>query len=643
MKKRFFAVAALLSGSLLHAQEDTTSQPLNEIIVTANKFLQKQSTTGKVISVITKEQIERSAGRTIGQLLNEQAGITINGALNNLGSNQTLYLRGASSGRTLILMDGIPVYDPSLINNEFDLNLISLNNVESIEICRGAQSTLYGSDAVAGVVNIITAKKDITKPLHVKATATAGSYDTYRGNVQVYGKKDRFTYSTRYAKLKTKGFSAAYDQDGNKGFDKDGYNGDVASAALQYQATPEWLFKTYMQYSRYKTELDAAAFTDEADYTINNKSLMTGAGFRYQKANVSLTGNFQYSDIKRNYLNDSLHVPGFTKFATDDYFGKGQFVELYANIGLGKGFSILQGADYRQSSMNSQYFSLSSFGPYTSGFKDTSHSQASLYASLLYNAPNEKLNLELGGRLNVHSQYGSNHTFTFNPSYNFNHHFRAFGSIATGFKAPTLYHLYSSYGRRDLKPEQSVTYELGVQQQHARFSNRLVVFHRVIDNGIEFDNVRFKYYNFIEQTVTGLELETSVKPAEGFTLTGNYTYLNPEEKSQSRLTAKDTTYPYLLRRPAHSANLTASYHFSNGLLVSATGKYVSSRYDMGGYQVPDVVLDDYFLLNAYAEYKLTPYLKLFADAQNITNRKFFEVRGYNAIPFLLNGGVTFNW
>ena len=637
--KKILAASLLLTGQLLHAQDDTTARPLNEVIVTANKMLQKQSTTGKVISVITKEQIERSNGRTLAQLLNEQASITINGALNNLGSNQTLYMRGAASGRTLVLLDGIPVYDPSLINNEFDLNLIALNQVESVEICRGAQSTLYGSDAVAGVVNIITVKKDVTKPFNLNASQSVGSYGTYRGNAQLFGRAGKFTYSTRYTKTVSDGFSAAQDATGNKNFDNDGYNGDVANAAVQYAASPAWSFRSFVQYSRYRTDLDASAFTDERDFSINNKSAMAGAGFRYQKNRIALTGNYQYSDIRRNYLNDSLHVPGFSKFSSDDYYGKGQFAELYANIALGRGFTLLQGVDYRRSSMNSQFLSISSFGPYSSAFNDTSQNQSSVYTSVLYNAPGGKLNVELGGRLNFHSEYGRNHTFTFNPSYNFSDHFRLFGSIATGFKAPTLYHLYSSYGRPDLQPEKSITYEVGAQQMSNRVSNRLVFFHREIDNGIDYDNIRFKYYNYITQTVNGVELESSVKLTEGLTLIGNYTYLNPQETAQSRLTTKDTTYQYLLRRPAHSANLTASYAFGNGLLLSTSGKYVSSRYDVGGYRVPDVQLKGYFLLNAYAEYKLTEQIKLFADAQNIFNEKFVEVRGYNSIPFLLNGGI----
>ncbi|HEX8315016.1 MAG TPA: TonB-dependent receptor, partial [Flavisolibacter sp.] len=374
-----------------------------------------------------------------------------------------------------------------------------------------------------------------------------------------------------------------------------------------------------------------------------NKSIIAGGGFQYRKENVTLRGNYQYSDISRNYRNDSLDIAGFTRFSTDDYYGKNQFVELYSSIGIAKGFTLLQGADYRYNSMRSKFYSLSSFGPFTSQFKDTAHSQSSAYASLFYNSPNEKLNVEIGGRLNVHSRYGNNMTYTFNPSYSFTQHFRVFGSVATGFKAPTLFQLFSpSNGRSDLKPEESKTIEGGVQQLHKKIQSRAVYFHRTIENGLDFNYISFRYFNFIKQTVKGLEVETTWLPLDGLTINANYTHLNPDETTQSRVNFKDTTYNYLLRRPEHSINLSVGYQVKSGPFISLSGKYVSDRHDVGGYQRADVLLDKYFLLNAYAEYQLKPSLKVFADAQNITNKKFFDVRGYNSIPLLFNAGITFS-
>lgn len=636
--KQILCAALLLTTAAAHAQTQDTlrGNPLDEVIVTANKYPQKQSTTGKVVSVITKEQIEKSSGRTVGQLLNEQAGITINGALNTLGTNQTVYMRGAASGRTLILIDGVPVNDPSTVDNSFDLNFISLNNVERIEIARGAQSTLYGSDAMAGVINIITNNKDAAKPLNVKATVAAGNYSTYRGNVQLYGKAQRLSYNAGYAKLYSKGFSTAYDSTGNGNFDKDGYNGDAANASLQYQFTRELAVRAFGKYSRYKTDLDYSRFVDDKDFTNTNRILMAGGNVFYNRNNVRITGTYQYSENTRRYLNDSLDISYlYDPFSTDNYFTKSQFAELYSNIELSRNVSLLQGADYRYNSMNNQY--VSPF--FSSSFTDTSHSQSAMYASVFVHDNKSKLNVELGGRLNVHSRYGSNQTYTFNPSYSIDQHWRVFGSVATGFKAPTLYQLYAqSFGNPNLKPERTRVYEIGVQQTLRRISSRVVFFRRHVKEGIDYDYSTQSYFNYNRQTVQGIEVELRAEPVHNLTITANYTYIHSKAHNQSPITLKDTVYNYLLKRPKHNANLSIAYHYK-ALYVSATGKFVGKRFD-SDYPYPDAVLDDYFILSAYAEYQPLKYLKVFVDAQNLTNKKFFDVRGYNSIPLLVNGGLT---
>ena len=640
MSKTLTLLATLLTCSTAFAQTDTVrTKILDEVVVTANKTEQKQSTTGKVITVITKAQIEKSSGKTVAQLLNEQAGITINGALSNAGSVQTVFMRGAAAGRTLILMDGIPVNDPSQINNDFDLNFFSINDVERIEICKGAQSTLYGSDAIAGVINIITTKTNITKPINVKATVTGGSLGTLKSNLQFYGKVGKFTYTTRYARLQSNGFSAAYDSTGTKNYDNDAYLGNTLNGAVQYQASKQWQVKAFTQYSEYKAGIDASAFTDRTFYDINNKNHTSGAGFVFKNDKLSLTGNYQYSKQHRNY-DDNASI-GAPIFSMNDYDAVTQFAELYTSVKLGGGFTLLGGADYRYGSMNNQYRSVSSFGPYNSKFNDTSMNQQSLYSSLHFN--NKDFSVELGGRLTNHSRYGTHYTYTFNPSYTFDEHFRIFGSIATGFKAPSLYQLYSSSGNIDLKAEVSTNYEAGIQHSYGKFSDRLVFFYRQTDNGIDYNSISFKYFNYVNQATRGIEYELSFKPTEQLTFTGNYTFITAQETTQSRINFKDTVYNYSLRRPTHSINITAGYRFTKGLYASFSGKYISNRYDVGAYKKADVLLDSYFLLSAYAEYTFSDRLKIFADVQNFGNKKFYDVRGYNGIPTLFNTGVTFNW
>ena len=165
-------VLGLLAPNQIIAQQDSLqARQLSEVVITATKFPKNQSETGKVLTVIDEDVIKRSAGKDIAQLLNEQVGLAVSGATSNTGKDKAVYLRGSKSEYTLILLDGVPLSDPSGISGgAYDLRMISLDHVERIEILKGSQSTLYGSDAVAGVINIIT-KKNPEKPVGFFANA----------------------------------------------------------------------------------------------------------------------------------------------------------------------------------------------------------------------------------------------------------------------------------------------------------------------------------------------------------------------------------------------------------------------------------------------------------------------------------------
>jgi vitamin B12 transporter len=284
MKKKIFIAAAVFFSSAAFGQkslplkEDSTSS-LAALVVTATRFPAKQSSTGKIVTVISKEQIEQAGTKSLARLLNEQAGIVINGAYQSAGSVQTLYTRGAASGRTLLLLDGLPLSDPSMINNEYDLNLFSLNQIERIEICNGAQSTLYGSDAIGGVINIITKSNSIQKPVAIAASSTIGNKNTFNNNLSFLGKKGKWTYSARYAQMNTKGFHSAYDSSKTMSYDRDRYDGHSLMASLQYQLSPGLQINSFLQQSKYVAAIDAGIFADEQDYTIHNSGLQAGEVF----------------------------------------------------------------------------------------------------------------------------------------------------------------------------------------------------------------------------------------------------------------------------------------------------------------------------------------------------------------------------
>jgi vitamin B12 transporter len=637
----FGFLTALSIPFVVCAQLDTvTSVLFDPVIVTANKTEQKQSTTGKIITIISKEQLEKSAGKTVAQILNEQAGLIVNGALNNTGSAQTVFLRGASSGRTLILIDGIPMNDPSMINNEFNLNLLSINEIERIEICKGAQSTLYGSDALGGVINLITTKSDINKLIHLNANMTAGNYGVFKSNVNASGKFGKFKYTARFNHQNSTGFSSAFDSTGTSNFDTDALFGNNFSASLAYQPNKTLTFNSFIQHRYYKTDVDNGPFSDARNFFSEDQAFFAGAGFTYKKSKVSITGNYQKVNNNRYYDND--FSAGSPLFSTHSLNGYSDYSELFGSVKISKNLTAIMGSELRTTSMNSLYLSVSSFGPFQNEFKDSRISQYSVYGSILYSSDKNPFQLELGSRFNKHSIYGVNSTFTLNPSYRFNGYWMIMGSISSAYKVPSIYQLYDFYaGNLNLKPEEALNVEMGVQYKSARSFLRGVIFSRQITSGIDYNFVDFKYFNFVEQRVNGFEFESNLDITKALHLNMNYTYLSGQELTQNRETNKESiTYPYLLRRPAHNLNLTLNYEISTKLFASLSSKSLSARYDIGGYEQADVVLPPYTIFSGYGAYKMNDKVSFFIDAQNLFNKKFFDIYGYQSIPFIISAGIN---
>lgn len=650
MKKKVFVLTAVLWGSLLQAQEDTGS--LSEVVVTASKIPQKQNTTGKVVTVIGQEVLSKSVGRTLPELLNQQAGITVIGSQNNLGTNQDVFLQGASSGKTLVLIDGVPAYDPSTIFNAFDLNHFSIDNIERIEIVRGAMSTLYGSDAVAGVINIIT-KKSGKKPVAIYSTVAGGTYDTRKGVIGVNGDYKRSRYHFQYSRLQSRGLSAAYDSTGTKGFDQDGFEQNVFSAKFSTDLAQNLLLKINGQTGKYNTDLDANAFTDDRDYFITSRNYQAGTGLEYRYNRGTLFFTYTLNNTRRDYFDDSTHVGGFAKFTTQKYTGRSHVAELYTNLRLNQKLDLLIGTDYRAQNTDQQFFSVSSFGPFTSerGSDSTKMDQYSIYTSAFLKNTGG-FHLELGGRYNHHSSYGNNFTYSFTPSFLINGRLKLFANIGSAFKAPTLYQLFVvNTGNKQLEPETSRTIDGGIEYTDAEkgLRARAIYFTRKVKNGIEYSFVTFDYFNNNRQKDHGGEAEVGVN-TELFSFAVNYTYVTGkvntvnyryDPPSFSYVATGDTTYNNLFRRPAHTVNASISFQPMENLLISTAARFAGKRLEPVFMGKP-IELKSYQTVDVYTEYRINPKLKAFADLKNITNEQFFDIRGYNSRRFNFMAGINLN-
>ena len=558
-----------------------------------------------------------------------------------------MYLRGAKVEHTLITIDGVPVYDPSGIGSNFDIRNLSIDQIERIEILKGSQSTLYGSDAIAGVINIITKKVGV-KPFAGNGLLSYGSNNSIRANAGINGKKGLVDYNLAYSFFDTKGFNEAISNTPNA--DKDGFLQNSLQAGIGLQAAKNTRIQPYFRYNKIEGDIDQGSFTDELDYSYTQKSYQAGVRNEFDFGKAKLNALYNYNHIDRLYIDDSVKSQnGFDKYSRGSYKGMEHFIDAFITTPVGDGSSKLTaGADFRTSNTDQEYFSVGFFGgpPYSTKYSKDSlhHNQVGLYAALNVNSKTG-FNLELGNRLNIHSAYGSNYVFNINPSYLLNKKFKLFANLSSGYRTPSLYQLLSEYGNRDLEPESALTFEGGVQYFSAdnKFSGRITGFKRDVKDAIAFQS---KYINQDKQKDHGAELELSFKPTKNISLKSFYSFVDGEITTVQN--GKDTTYFNLIRRPKHSLGVNAGVRVTEKLFVSSNLSWLDKRkdayFDGVTYQTVNVVLDSYILLDVYAEYAFCKNkLKVFADLRNISDTKYSETAGFNTLGFNGYSGLRFNF
>lgn len=651
MKKNFFVLAAVVFSIRLSAQDELTisdtAKGLDEVIVSANKYPNKTSLTGKVVTIISQEQIQKSGGKDLSQLLAEQAGVYINGANSNPGKDKNIYLRGGSISHTLITIDGIPVSDPSGIGGNFDLRNLSLSNIERIEILKGSQSTLYGSDAINGVVNIIT-RKNVKKPFGANALVSYGNNETFRGHAGINGKKGITDYNASFAYHGTKGINETENKNNIPVTDKDSYKQTGFQFDIGIHPSENFSIKPFFRYGKLSGDIDQGAFTDELDYTYTQKSWQAGLKneFIIGKSKINLLYN--YNNIYRLYIDDSVKSRnGYDTYSKGEYSGGEHLIDAYVHTPLHKLLKLTAGGDFRFTDINYNYLSLPAWGPPTA--IDTTLSQQGFYTALNLKTPGGP-NIEAGGRINFHSAYKNHFVFNINPSYLLNNKVKVFANLSSGYKTPTLYQLFSEYGNASLKPEKALTAEAGVQyfSPDKKFNTRITGFKRSVKDVFTFyyDAATWTsmYINRDKQEDYGFEWEGSYKAGKT-TVRASYSFTDGNITTKTSA-GKDTAYFNLMRRPKSSFNINIGNQFTKSLFLStsltAVGKREDAYFDSNTFATVPVTLKSYALLDVYTEYTFSKYrIKLFAELRNITNTKYTEIAGFNTLRFNSYGGIRF--
>lgn len=633
-------MAVLALPALCMAETGTTE--IEEVVVTATRSEAPVAKIGgSSLTVITAEDIAARQQHTVEEVLKSVPGLDIvaNGGPGTLSS---VFLRGADSKNTLVMIDGVMYNDPSGANRGAKLANITVDNIERIEVVRGPLSVLYGSNATAGVVNIIT-KKGKGKP-SVYAGVEGGSYDTYKMYGGSSGAISKLNYSVAASYTDTAGFSIADDDndqilhDGNTS-EKDGWENTTFSAKLGVDITPN--FDVNGTVRRQDSEVENDDYSSTLGYAGDQFAGTTpqpdGKKLQWTDSDETL---YKF-DVNNRFL-DGMFNTSFYYQATDadrimydsdgqkdsEFFGNsseygGQGAFNYNNLNI-----LTVGASYFKEEME------------TSTITPKEADLTSIWGQdQLYILPG--LDLVAGVRHDDHEKFGGKTTYRVAPAYTIEQTQTVLKvSYGTGFRAPSLFELFSSYGNEELKPETSVGWDAGFEQilldNNIKFG--ATYFNLRFDDRIAYDFATSKYQQAEGTTKTsGIEAFVQWSPIADLDLQLNYTYSH----------AKDPDGIRLVRRPLNKLFFNARYRLFEKARVNLDVRWVDERdantssKDKDGNQVKN--LDAYTLVNVSASYDITKWLQVYGRIDNLFDTFYEEAWSYAAPGFSAYGGIKLSY
>lgn len=619
-------------------QKSTPPPEHHEIVVTATRLETPAREVGSSVSVISGEELERFKREFILEALRESVGISVaqNGGP---GEAASVFLRGANSEHTLVLLDGVALNDPINPSRSADLAHIYFDNIDRVEILRGPQSPLYGSDALAGIVNIIT--KRGRGPARWTLSSSGGSYGTYSGQAGVSGSSDRIDYALGLSGFTTRGVSAASAlRPGNS--EKDGYRNLSFSGRIGVSLRKDLELEVIGRAVSAKTDIDnfGGAFGDDPNNRQDYRSLFFKAQVRGLLLNNRWEQRLAVSviDSRRTHENppDDLHP-----LESESGVFKGRLVTLdwQNNIFVHASNTVTTGMELRQEQGESEYH-YSSFGQdFPSLFPLQSAGTVGLYVQDSLRLA-DRFFAAAGVRFDHHSRAGDALTYRLAPAYIFpSTGTKIRASLATGFKAPSLYQLYAPstiygpIGNRGLKPEKVLGWDAGVDQSwyDGRLRASLTYFRNDFKNLIDFSFTQ-GYVNIGRAESRGVEAEVEVRPQRELSLSLLYTHLD----------ARDIiTGQSLLRRPRNTLSVIICYDFLSRWTASLSFDYAGNRRDVDYSAFPSVPvsLSPYSLLNGVVTFLAGPNLQLFARVDNAFNARYEMVFGYGTLGFSLQMGA----
>lgn len=616
----YVLLVLLLMGEVSWAQD---SLAVDRLVVTGTRYAVPIEKSGKSIYKLSADDLSQQAGKSLSDLLNTVPGIHIDGNFGTPGSNISYTARGGRSRQVVILIDGVPMTDPSGIEAFYDLRFLSTDQIQSVEVVKGGLSTLYGAGATAAVINI-TLKKAATRPLGGIIDMHGGAYGTYGGSINLSGTSGRSSYLLTGGVEDSEGMSAALSNMGTNIYDNDGFRRINGMLKYDYRWTDAWEIAVLGMINDFETEYDDGPFSDADNLQLADEyRIGIAPSYTYGDGEVQLKNTY-------GWAGRSFESSFPTSYRT--YIWQGDLSHEHRFSNLLKGFWGLQW----------QRMSYSQQGIITE--EESLTTMIDPYASLVLDMA-QGLNIQAGMRVNTHSNYGSKAVYNINPSFlvalGGDHLLKLQASLASSYNTPSLYQLHTPFfGNADLEPEDAINWEVGASLYLSKnFTFNASFFNRRETNSVVFESQYDEMGNFIgghyanvegERGVKGIELDMAYQIGRQWSITANYTQVISDISSSLYRIPRDKVVGGVGYAPSPSTTIRLDYNH--------TGR----RRDFDFLTSKEIELEGYHLLDIYIQQLLWhDRLTIYASINNILDTDFVGVYGFTTRG--RNGNSGLRW
>lgn len=606
MTRFWLTASALAIASTASAQEVIE---LEAVTVYANQTPIAVADSGSTVEIAEAEEIEASPSTTVADFLATLPGISVS-ANGGIGGVTRIRIRGLSTTYVPVLINGIDVTDPSLITTSYDWGNLALGAIDRIEVVKGSQSAVYGSEAVGGVINISTLNPDAQEGTHGKFGVEFGANNTQRLNFGISTNTDRSGVALTFSHVTTDGYSAS-----SAGTEEDGYQNNQLTLEGYYDVTDTLRVGASLFYLTAEGDFDPFGGDGFPPYDQTFTTETQAARVYAQLTTGAVAHELSYT----SYVNDRTS----TSYGRTDPFQGTRDKLAYKGVWeASEALKVSFGADWTREGFETteeEYL----FDPVTFAFLGTrllSTTQNIETTGVFAEAnwqPNDALSITGSLRHDDHSVFGGFTSARLALAYDFGNDVILRGAMANGFRAPSLYQLHSQlYGNPNLDPETSRSYELGLEKTYANGFARATLFYTEIDDLIDYSGTG--YNQIVGTSVSkGLELSGEYQATDRVTLFGNYTLSDTEGANGQPLP----------RTPRHDLTLGLNADLTDALSMGVTVQHVADR-PVDGF--PARKMEDFTLVNLSMSYDIAPQTEAYLRVENLTDEKYQTTADYNA-------------